>query len=1212
MLLFVNIIYVSVNYFKYSTDTKVAPYTPIEQKLLKLSICFNSNSLLQGKVEKTFYQSTMPVIYNKTLSYIFANLPTVDKLVSRCAYRDFSFDLLWSANSTECFRRLNITRYKMSHHLCYKLDYDAGRSYSFYKVTHSMFGKRQLLEIHLNPPFDEGHLILPLFHFDAFPYDERNFGNSIIPSSTENELYYLVYSYYEITRLPSPYDTHCKSISQATCYRRCIEKEYNRHGFSRSSAISRDVPEQSELKIPAYNDEDEANQMEKIYFDAISKCHCSSGERCSQNLVITFNSSPFPASNLTFKIETSRDPVVKIVYTEKSTFCDYLTQCFSLSGVWIGFSILSTLIKQKKEPSETQRLHFITKKIRQISLVTLFVRKAQNNQKSKKMEPKVNEKLIKMRLVCSFTFRIIILSVLSWQIINLSENYLKFETNWKFNHVLDADYTRVTLTICFALDEFFDFFPNDFPNETNYAKVYKERDLAVNFTLSEILKRSKREKIIQKCRFVNANDPYGFMNLLDHNECHRHIDTLAYYMDMNVCYRLVPKSMMKSFKQSKSRYHGINPGLLYSIIPMDKFSKFLKTMFVIHFDYSYPIISKDFGVRSAKLDGKKNLQTLTFVKREIKYLPSPYDTACDDEHNSFCATYCYSLGLEKYKRNPHTGIITYPNKKTILTFTDLQNETMYKEWKELELKCEKKCKKPCVFTYSLTYISHAIERTEFKMEILITSPIEPLAQYEAVPRMLHYDYLYQIFCSLAFWIGFSFLNINLFELIAQLKSKKLIQFYNKKFKNKQLFSTKNDQQVYHLFNRKESVRTNIKKYFERNKSNSLIYIFCSVGCIIHLYDPLNSYFQYSTTLDTLMKLENRFDYSFTICLNTYELLANVKNKPLDTTYDHEYYAKKSHFLKNLTIEDMFSKSPDVENIIQHCSEWGLIEDVDKENDLSNPSDRVFFWHKSNEKCCKLFEVVKFIMPSQICYKIQPRRSKLWLRQQVNNLFENKKILFMVALDSSILTTKFSALVTVANKYPAFSAVWAPSAVKKADNHYHFVSYIKYHNVLLPPPYSNDGFTHMLHIKCIGICLNTHIEKKNFTFTRTYTTASQYNKYQYLTYIDRTDGSINQLIEKVESYCQKICLNTKLAEETPQVEFTLAIISQGRDINPLPGRNYTLFYLQSTDSPVIKIIFKVKIWFFDLMVSIGSIISIWFGLSIMKVNPFTKSIVLKTV
>lgn len=48
-----------------------------------------------------------------------------------------------------------------------------------------------------------------------------------------------------------------------------------------------------------------------------------------------------------------------------------------------------------------------------------------------------------------------------------------------------------------------------------------------------------------------------------------------------------------------------------------------------------------------------------------------------------------------------------------------------------------------------------------------------------------------------------------------------------------------------------------------------------------------------------------------------------------------------------------------------------------------------------------------------------------------------------------------------------------------------------------------------------------------------------------------------------------------------------------------------FYTLSTNSPVIQIFYEPQMSLFELVIEIGSIISIWFGLSVIKMNPFRK-------
>ena len=206
---------------------------------------------------------------------------------------------------------------------------------------------------------------------------------------------------------------------------------------------------------------------------------------------------------------------------------------------------------------------------------------------------------------------------------------------------------------------------------------------------------------------------------------------------------------------------------------------------------------------------------------------------------------------------------------------------------------------------------------------------------------------------------------------------------------------------------------------------------------------------------------------------------------------------------------------------------------------------------------------------------------------------------MVALNSSLVGKKFSVLATIPKDHFVYSSIWSSYVVAEYNSsRWHIVSYSKFIQKVLPPPYSDGGFTHMMHMKCIDLCINKQLQYLNKSLTSIFTAPS---KLKFITFADRVQNDtfntwLNNRFERCEDQCRKLKRNNFLAE----VEFTVADITNGIVFKSSSNYHITSFYVRRSDYPVVVIVFKAQISFFEFLITLGSIISIWFGLSVRSI------------
>lgn len=250
-----NVIFLTISYMKYETETQVAFFMPKKFIPPKTSICFNMLTLLnQSSTNETGWFITGRNVYllsNRTLGDLFSQLPLPSEVLSGCSYRNFTTgEHIKAENDTECTRIFNVKRFRMQTYVCYKFDINYSKPFAVHKAIFSVKNPGLLYAFVFKPPLNQGHAIKPMVHFDDLPNDERIFRSEIDTIVDENQLFYLSVTAYESTRLPSPYDTKCENLTRLDCVCMCSQKNFEKIGFIPIFTIHEDSPHLDHLRIP--------------------------------------------------------------------------------------------------------------------------------------------------------------------------------------------------------------------------------------------------------------------------------------------------------------------------------------------------------------------------------------------------------------------------------------------------------------------------------------------------------------------------------------------------------------------------------------------------------------------------------------------------------------------------------------------------------------------------------------------------------------------------------------------------------------------------------------------------------------------------------------------------------------------------------------------------------------------------------------------------
>lgn len=1207
LILILIVSYISMMYFKYATDTNVAPYTPIRQELPIFSLCFDLATLLYENTTKYFFSRTnYPIYASLTTGEIFEKSPPTTKLLKRCAYRLFDTDTLWTNfNSTECNILFNAKRYRMQGYMCYKMQF-ARTDYSFYLTTHSIFDQRRLFSFVLRPPFDQGHVILPIIHFDDLPFHERLADQEIIPPLKQGQAYVTSYHLYEINKLPPPYVTRCCSRHQGKsgCFNRCRDVGYAELNFTSHYSITPEEGANKQLKVALFTSpagESIVKKFIEVKSNCLEKCRF---DPCEQKLAITHVAPPSKGNGISFTVETAQFPVTKVLHKAKLRFPEFLLQCFSWAGICIGFSILNTLVTRKIRPrarkvscSQFNR-QTLNIELDVIQLANLLHEKGFHRRQETKPGPqelpKKDERKRRVTVIL-VSWTLMTFVFLLWQLYNVTTNYFLFETTWKFAHHMEYKLNLPNTAVCTPLDDHFGLRSEKYVDlyKTNYHQVTTSRDQKLNYTLEELFVLSWNESILSKCRVWDQHKYQLVLRTLDRQDCLGHFRIQKFISTGGICYIFKPQQPPDHLDIWRVKLNPFRPGVMYSLIPNEKLTKNSYTQLIVYFGEKPPHLSQQHSVVAIRML-EKRIQFLTFHLFYVRLLPPPYNTWCLHSVVNKCNSDCYLDSLDQIDRLSLGQAYTFPYKQRMLSYTDLTNSSVNDYWVALEKKCYKKCwRTSCHFNYTSTSISYPMDRSQFLAEYTVTSSPGPVTEQVAIARMTFYEFCYEIFCCFSFWLGFSLATLG-----PRAKSQMTMTEYLAERRLKRLLVLVNSLSDFATRHNSLSKRLRYSIYHSRVKK-VLPCILCIAGCLLHLSTSLE-YFKYPIILDTVRQLDTETSYTFTICLDGYNFFmkkASFRRNVMRET--HEFHMLRSKML-NLSIEDIFRRTPDEKNLISFCRKWGVEDENRTVNDLSLASDRLMLMETNGSRCHEFFRTEKFIMQTKICYSFTPKIKLKWNRHQMYNVlsFDFFKDFYMLSFNSSFITKRFSVIVTPENTFHGFSSIWSPGVVETYPfSTWHVVSYTKYIQKVLPPPYSDEGFTHILHMKCIDLCINGKLASNNKSLTSIF---YHPDNRKLVTFADRVaNRTFNDWINRRLQQCESGCKYGTMFNQESETEFTVTDIDAGRrsmTTTFTQGSTVTSFYLRGTADPVCVILFKAKISFFQFLITIGSIISIWFGLS----------------
>lgn len=1176
-------------YFQYKTAIRAAPLIPIEQKVPRLTLCFTIDSLVNRTRDVKFFDSDRRETFDLTsvtIDQLINLLPTNESVIEGCSVRQWSSRrMVRIDDAIGCSDHFRVDTSILLGQVCYTIKpiKENQAVYRFVSIASAGEERRVLYQFHLAHPLSESVKILLHVHFANDSLDDRHFNHEVQRKDSSHVLFSLGYNLWQITKLPPPYEGPCGDFLDGQCLSRCIAVHF-----------------ESIWQVPVFLNVNDRN----ITLDEVREKYCRRKclyDSCHRELTITIPSPPL-ASNDHFKttlsVETAARPVNKIVYEERTTFSSLFIYCSSIICIWFGASAYGFLSLKRANrkaltTSANDTMKIVLARSRHLSdqLEQIIQAISQSGPLGYRIRDHLNRKNKCPTLPMNFwscanlIYILIAYGLFLYELFCVSDRYFRYESRIQNNYKLSSSSIFLpNLAICMRIESKMGIKSIDPPRIHSFYSILNYADVRMNKTLGEIFNLyPKDDQVISQCR-IRSSTSNQLQVIRSTNECTNSFSISKFFMDRLTCYRFSLKntSTVENVKDTL-----IDNSILYSISLSRPFWSENAFKPVLFYD-DYPFISRDLSGRVIH-PNRNELYILSPTFHSYQLLPPPYDTNCDrDQSAAVCLQKCLIAQAAKMNRIPYSEINYSTLQLPFLTFTDLVANETAEMWKQITSQCDK-CRRPkCNYNSTKTLISFPLASDE-PLEWAVGTPKFPhsIAVAEAVWTL--YSYFYCLFCVAAFWIGFSFSAIDPAQCLINRMREKSHHSYRKTFLQVKLI-VDNCQRICRLI---VANLSEFKTYFPKGFANSrrlnlrikhscnynqLKRIICATGCTVHMIITCQSYFKYSTVMNTILSIESTTgNYGATQCAFIPELL----NVTVDSL--------------NLTTDAIFKQTPPVDEIITSCS-YRLNEQNSKSSNISIMARKLVMVTESNASICRgHFEVQKFMSSNWMCYRVTPADIKIFKPPRTLNFI---KFMFVLFFNSTISTEEI--IYVVSTELPRVSQIWARTTeMGRSKDIWFKVGYLKFIEETLPFPYDLGEYVGHSYSICYSDCLQRSLRAIGLIPTESIVTEPS-NSSRLVVASDYENEPIKLRLNKSQSKCDELCRGPLLNRVDIHNSYSITDITAAVKM-PIPSGSASI-WARRTDYNITRVVFHPKLILTQLLISLGSIFAIWFGLSIINLNP----------
>ena len=367
-------------------------------------------------------------------------------------------------------------------------------------------------------------------------------------------------------------------------------------------------------------------------------------------------------------------------------------------------------------------------------------------------------------------------------------------------------------------------------------------------------------------------------------------------------------------------------------------------------------------------------------------------------------------------------------------------------------------------------------------------------------------------------------------------------------------------------------------------------IACLLGFLFQVYQVSELYFRYITSSKVHYQVKDIEDYqSLMFCSRFKELLDRSRHQEYGISASvPETFPEILTELSALTVKDILILTPAASDVIKDCF---------KRDDLISAPIRL-----NQSECYGFFEVVKSVSGERICYSFMPKSRTQYSVGDASSSQTDVNVVYQISLLPALARTVLGYFIHYSgnahdgsDKEPLISRMYQAKVINSNTFHQSKIAmYGEYTYITrLPPPHDTVCVPGHFREKCYETCLTRKLSIINKVSWSSY--IEKEVELKMLTLSDLRNITIATYVYSSFQYCHTSC---KMKTEC-FISFSKTSVQEYED-----RQNGNSFALQAL-TPGAPYLFVFAVPFvtpIEFVVQIGSCFGVWFGLSIVSINP----------
>lgn len=362
ILCFLHILHSMKIYFTYSLVIDVYQHSDTSTSY-NLYICLDSSQLISRKLKVSNFTGSVEeksIIFSRTISSLFEDLPKGEELIERCAHwglnkrqgliknmSHISDRVLFTySNKTICQKRFKFNRFVLQSSMCYGF---RPFNYTYWdreQIKSTLHNQQTLFKISINSKFLTNKFSFAIDKDHFIPKSSSIWAPINIKDKNFNHFEVSYISYFH-SILPSTYPTNgFNHFTFDSCVSECINDKL----LQFNKTLSTRLEEPSHLKFITYFDR--KSFLAGTYLNRLLEMcekHCSEyiNDSIYQDTFEIYKPTYFIKNNeksaynlTTFDLKITKNPAFKVIFTVRISFVEQLINVGSIISIWFGFAMI--------------------------------------------------------------------------------------------------------------------------------------------------------------------------------------------------------------------------------------------------------------------------------------------------------------------------------------------------------------------------------------------------------------------------------------------------------------------------------------------------------------------------------------------------------------------------------------------------------------------------------------------------------------------------------------------------------------------------------------------------------------------------------------------------------------------------------------------------------------------------------------------------------